>query len=91
MGFAVMLMWMVNFLVSQVFPMINDIPILQETCNGAFTMWIFAALNGFCLFFLSRYVPETKGVALEDIEDLLQQHMESLSNQKPTQSTATTK
>lgn len=91
MGFAVMLMWMVNFVVAQLFPMINDIPILQETFNGAFTMWIFAALNGFCLFFLSRYVPETKGVALEDIEDLLQQHMQSLSNQQPTQSTATTK
>ncbi|MFM2478553.1 sugar porter family MFS transporter [Celerinatantimonas sp. MCCC 1A17872] len=80
MGLAVMLMWIVNFLVAQFFPMINDIPVLQEHFNGAFSMWIFAALNLFCLFFLTRYVPETKGVNLENIEQLLSDHIDHLSH-----------
>lgn len=79
MGLAVMVMWIINFVVAQVFPMINDIPALQQAFNGAFSMWIFAAFNLFCLYFLTRYVPETKGVALDDIEGLLERHMQHLS------------
>lgn len=72
MGMAVSLMWIFNFLVTQFFPMINEIPSLQQAFHGAFTMWIFAALNIFCLYFLIRFVPETRGVALDDIEKLLE-------------------
>jgi SP family xylose:H+ symportor-like MFS transporter len=71
MGLAVSLMWIFNFLVTQFFPMINEISVLQQAFHGAFSMWVFAALNLFCLFFLIRFVPETRGVALDDIEQLL--------------------
>ncbi|MFS2223727.1 sugar porter family MFS transporter [Pantoea sp. B65] len=71
MGIAVSLMWIFNFLVTQFFPMLNEIPSLQQAFHGAFSFWIFAALNLFCLFFLIRFVPETRGVALDDIEQLL--------------------
>ncbi|HBT4924952.1 sugar porter family MFS transporter [Klebsiella pneumoniae] len=82
MGLAVGLMWVFNFSVTQVFPMINEIPTLKENFNGAFTMWIFVGMNIFCFYFLSRYIPETKGVALENIETILQERLESLSSRK---------
>jgi MFS transporter, SP family, xylose:H+ symportor len=75
MGLAVSLMWIFNFLVTQFFPVLNDIPALQQAFHGAFSFWIFAALNLFCLLFLLRFVPETRGVALEDIEQLLASRM----------------
>lgn len=71
MGMAVSFMWIFNFLVTQFFPVLNEIPVLQQAFNGAFSFWIFAAINLFCLLFLIRYVPETRGVALDDIEQLL--------------------
>ncbi|TDT00388.1 sugar porter family MFS transporter [Erwinia rhapontici] len=78
MGLAVSLMWIFNFFVTQFFPMINEIPFLQQAFHGAFSMWIFAALNLFCLYFLLRFVPETRGVALDDIENLLANRMGSV-------------
>ena len=75
MGLAVSLMWIFNFLVTQFFPVLNQIPALQNAFHGAFSFWIFAALNLFCLFFLIRFVPETRGVALNDIEALLERRM----------------
>lgn len=75
MGLAVSLMWIFNFLVTQFFPVLNDIPALQQAFHGAFSFWIFAALNLFCLLFLLRFVPETRGVALEHIEQLLASRM----------------
>lgn len=81
MGMAVSLMWIFNFLVTQFFPLINQIPLLQQAFHGAFTMWIFAALNLFCLFFLIRFVPETRGVALDDIEQLLSSCIKTTKNQ----------
>ncbi|WP_071290353.1 sugar porter family MFS transporter [Erwinia billingiae] len=71
MSLAISLMWVFNFLVTQFFPVINEIPVLYQTFHGAFSFWIFAAINLLCLIFLIRYVPETRGVALDDIEQLL--------------------
>ncbi|WP_437610866.1 sugar porter family MFS transporter [Erwinia sp. V71] len=84
MGLAVGLMWIFNFLVTQFFPVINEIPALQQAFHGAFSMWIFAALNLFCLLFLMRFVPGTRGVALEDIEQRIAQQL------KPRQAAAST-
>jgi SP family xylose:H+ symportor-like MFS transporter len=71
MSLAISLMWVFNFLVTQFFPVINEIPVLYQTFHGAFSFWIFAAINLLCLMFLIHYVPETRGVALDDIEQLL--------------------
>ena len=79
MGMAITLMWVFNFLVTQFFPMINEITYLKESFNGAFAMWVFAGLNMFCFFFLHRYVPETKGIALDDIESLIENHIQNLT------------
>lgn len=91
MGLAVSLMWIFNFLVTQFFPVLNEIPALQQAFNGAFSFWIFAAINLFCLIFLVRFVPETRGVALDDIEQLLASRMNlgSISSAVPIASTET--
>lgn len=70
MGLAVSLMWIANFLISLLFPVVNDNAYLQETFGGAFSMWIFVAFNLVCYLFIARYVPETKGVPLNEIERL---------------------
>ncbi|MDG6895326.1 sugar porter family MFS transporter [Volucribacter amazonae] len=68
---AVSFNWIFNFVVSQSFPMMNEHPYLLEKFNGAFPMWIFAGCCIIGFFFLVRYVPETKGVSLEKMEDLM--------------------
>ena len=68
-------MWISNFLITLVFPIVNDNAWLQEQFHGAFSMWIFVAFNMVCYWFLSRYVPETRGVALEDIEKVAEEKM----------------
>lgn len=83
MGLAISLMWIANFLISQFFPTINDNVYLQTHFGGAFSMWIFVLFNAVCYVFLARYVPETKGVALEDIESVAEQKLLELRGGRP--------
>lgn len=68
MSLAVSMMWVANFIITLLFPVVNDNTWLQAHFNGAFSMWLFVGFNVVCYFFLVKFVPETKGVALEDIE-----------------------
>lgn len=78
MGLAVSLMWIANFLISLLFPVVNDNAWLQAQFGGAFSMWVFVAFNLVCYFFIARYVPETKGVPLNEIEALAATKLQSL-------------
>ncbi len=60
MGLAVSLMWIANFLISLLFPVINDNAGCRRP-SAALSMWIFVVFNLVCYVFISRYVPETKG------------------------------
>ncbi|WP_260513985.1 sugar porter family MFS transporter [Serratia fonticola] len=71
MSIAVGCMWLANFVVAQSFPMINDQPYLFSTFHGAFPMWVFAACCMFSYWFIARFIPETKGVSLERMEDVV--------------------
>lgn len=71
---AVTSQWGMNFVVSQFFPMLSENKYLSENFHGAFSMWLFAILGLFALWFVMKYVPETKGVALEKIEDTMINH-----------------
>ncbi|KAG4079435.1 hypothetical protein HA402_008441 [Bradysia odoriphaga] len=71
MSIAVGCMWLANFVVAQSFPMINDQPYLFSTFHGAFPMWVFAACCLFSYWFIARFIPETKGVSLERMEDVM--------------------
>lgn len=78
MGLAVSLMWIANFLISLLFPVVNDNAWLQAQFGGAFSMWVFVAFNLVCYVFIARYVPETKGVPLNEIEALAAEKLQSL-------------
>ncbi|MNT00585.1 D-xylose-proton symporter [compost metagenome] len=71
MSIAVGCMWLANFVVSQTFPMINDNPYLFSSFHGAFPMWVFAVCCLFSYWFIGRYIPETRGVSLEKMEDVV--------------------
>lgn len=62
MGIAVFLLWMVDFVISKWFPSVN------AALGSTDTFLIFVGLGILALGFVSRYVPETKGRSLEDLE-----------------------
>lgn len=51
-----------NFIVALTFP------VLLEKIGEAYTFWIFGVIGIFSLFFTYKYLPETKGRSLEQIE-----------------------
>ncbi|PSW12233.1 MFS transporter [Photobacterium rosenbergii] len=71
MAIAVGAQWFTGFLVTQSFPMLNENAFLKENFNGAFSFWLFAALSLICMFVVVKYVPETKGVSLEKMEEAM--------------------
>lgn len=61
MGMAVFANWMANFLVALVFPP------LQEALHGK-TFFIFALINLGTVLFYWKFIPETRGRSLEELE-----------------------
>ena len=62
MGIAVFALWTVNAAISFLFP------ILVVALGSTGTFAVFAAVNLASLLFVSRFVPETKGQSLEELE-----------------------
>lgn len=71
MGFSISAMWIANFLVSQSFPMMNENAWLTAHFGGGFPLLIFAVCCLISWWFVRSYLPETKGVALEKMEQLV--------------------
>jgi len=68
MGIATVCLWLANYVVSQTFPMMDENPWLLARFHHGFPFWVYA---GFCVVLLIvvwRWVPETKGKTLEEIE-----------------------
>ncbi|MGO1591295.1 MAG: sugar porter family MFS transporter [Ancrocorticia sp.] len=61
MGLAVFANWIANFIVAMLFPP------LQESLGGAL-FFIFALINFGTIFFYLKFIPETKGRSLEELE-----------------------
>ncbi len=68
MAIAALCLWSANFIVSQTFPMMAENPWLLDAFHGGFPFWVYGALCGVTVLFVLRYVPETKGKSLEEIE-----------------------
>ncbi|KAK9095591.1 hypothetical protein Scep_027060 [Stephania cephalantha] len=64
-GMAAMANWISNLIVSQSFLS------LTKAVGSSWTFFIFASVSIFAFVFIIFFVPETKGVALEEIEDKL--------------------
>ena len=61
-------LWVANYVVSQTFPMMNGNAWLVETMHHAFPFWLYGFFCAVTVWFVWRFVPETKGNSLEEIE-----------------------
>ena len=68
MAIATVCLWLANFVVTQTFTMMDEDPWLVERFHHGFPFWVYAALCAVSVVFVWRFVPETKGKTLEEIE-----------------------
>ncbi len=68
MAIATVCLWIANYVISQTFPMMDENPWLVATFHRAFPFWLYGAFCVVLLVFVARFVPETKGKSLEEIE-----------------------
>lgn len=67
---AVAAQWISNYLVSWTFPMMDKNTYLVETFNHGFAYWIYGVMGILAMLFVWKFVPETKGKTLEEIENI---------------------
>lgn len=70
MAVAVAAQWISNYLVSLTFPMMNDNSELTALFNHGFAYWVYGVMSLLAMWFVWKYVPETKGKTLEEMEEL---------------------
>ncbi|MCD7915381.1 MAG: D-xylose transporter XylE [Tannerellaceae bacterium] len=68
MSIAVAGQWIANFLVSWTFPMLDKNQYLTDTFNHGVAYWIYGLMGLLAAFFIWKFVPETKGKTLEQME-----------------------
>ena len=68
MGCAVLCLWLTNFCIGSAFPY------FLFTFGLSFTFYMFAAIGLLGLAFVFKFVPETKGRSLEQIEHDFRHH-----------------
>ena len=71
MSIAVAAQWAANYVVTQSFPMVAESEANKtEFWNGSLPYFIFSAFIIGIIFFTAKYIPETKGKTLEELEEL---------------------
>jgi SP family xylose:H+ symportor-like MFS transporter len=70
MAVAVAMQWIANFVVSQTFPILDKNPYLVEHFKHGFAYWIYGGMSVLAALFMWKFVPETKGRTLEQMEKL---------------------
>ena len=70
MAIAVAAQWVSNYLVSLTFPIMDDNSYLTERFNHGFAYWIYGVMAILAMYFVWKFVPETKGKTLEEMESL---------------------
>ena len=70
MAVAVAAQWISNYLVSWTFPLMNKSTFLVNTFHNGFAYWIYGVMGLIAAWFMIKYVPETKGKTLEEMEKL---------------------
>ncbi len=70
MSIAVGAQWLSNGVVASSFPVVNRSDLNQTEFNGALPYYLFALFCVVAFVFVWRFMPETKGKSLEEIEDL---------------------
>ena len=70
MAIAVAAQWVSNYLVSWTFPMMDKNSYLLAQFNHGFTYWVYGIMGLLAMFLVWKYVPETKGRTLEEMEKM---------------------
>ncbi len=71
MSVAVAVQWGANYVVSQLFPVVTGSDINNnEFWNGSLPYFIFIIFILFIIIFTYRFIPETKGKSLEELEEI---------------------
>jgi len=65
---AVAVQWISNYLVSWTFPIMNKNSYLVETFHNGFAYWIYGIMAILAALFVWKFIPETKGKTLEEME-----------------------
>jgi SP family xylose:H+ symportor-like MFS transporter len=68
MAIATVCLWVANYVVSQTFPMMDENKWLLDKFHHAFPFWLYGIFCVVLVMFVWRFVPETKGKTLEEIE-----------------------
>lgn len=68
MALAVATMWVSNLIISLTFPVLNNSSALNQVFNHGFAYWIYGGMGILAALFVKKYVPETKGRSLEELE-----------------------
>ena len=68
MAIATVCLWVANYAISQTFPMMEDNRWLLDKFHHAFPFWLYGVFCVVLCVFVTRFVPETKGKTLEEIE-----------------------
>lgn len=80
---AVAAQWLANYFVSWTFPMMDKNSWLVTHFHNGFSYWIYGCMGVLAALFMWKFVPETKGKTLEELEALWEPET------KKTQQTAT--
>lgn len=67
---AVAAQWLANLLVSWTFPMMNSNQNLTDLFHNGFSYWVYGLMGLLSAIFIWKWVPETKGRTLEEMEQL---------------------
>ena len=68
MAIATVILWISCYAVSQTFPMMDKNQWLIEKFNHGFSFWVYGVFCLVTILFVQKFVPETKGKTLEEIE-----------------------
>ena len=70
MAIAVAAQWLANYLVSWTFPMMDKSSYLNDLFHHGFAYWVYALMAILSALFITKFVPETKGKTLEEMNNL---------------------
>ncbi|MXP67637.1 sugar porter family MFS transporter [Pantoea sp. Aalb] len=77
MGICICTMSLTNFVISTIFPILNSNTLLIHKFHGGFPLLLFAIFSLFIYLFTFRYLPETTGMSLEKINNVLSNKLNS--------------
>ncbi len=70
MSIAVAAQWVANLVVSWTFPIMDGNPTLTNLFHQGFSYWIYGVMGILAAWFVWKFVPETKGKSLENMEKM---------------------